>query len=497
MPAPVLILSGKIDSFSRDPVNTGMTHSTRPIRTRFAPSPTGDLHIGGARTALFAWLAARASGGQFLLRIEDTDQARSTDESVAAILDGIRWLGLDPDEGPYFQSQRMDRYREVVDGLLESGHAYRCYCSRERIDQLRERALASGSKPRYDGHCRDLETVPDGVEPIIRFRNPDSGSVQFTDRVRGLIEVANTELDDLVIMRADGTPTYNFAVVVDDLDMNINLVIRGDDHINNTPRQINIYRALGSEPPEFAHVPMILGEDGARLSKRHGAASVMAWREDGYLPDAIVNYLARLGWSHGDQEVFSRSELIELFDIGSVQHKPARFDRAKLNWLNQHYLRESPFEQVEAELTWHLQRAGLNVSSDLALADLLAVQAERVETLVELVERSRPFFEDFAEYDATAAKKQLRPVAAEPLEVLRGRLSALEDWQPEQLKAAVQATVDELGIGFGKIGMPLRVALMGQGESPSIDKTLWLIGRERSLQRIDRALAHIAARAAA
>lgn len=474
-----------------------MANDSRPIRTRFAPSPTGDLHIGGVRTALFAWLAARASGGQFVLRIEDTDQARSTTESVQAILDGIRWLGLDPDEGPYYQSQRMERYREGVCRLLESGQAYRCYCSRERIDQLREQALASGTKPRYDGHCRNLESAPDGVEPIIRFRNPDSGSVQFRDRVRGLIDVANTELDDLVIMRADGTPTYNFAVVVDDLDMKINLVVRGDDHINNTPRQINIYRALGSEPPEFAHVPMILGEDGARLSKRHGAASVMAWREDGYLPEAIINYLARLGWSHGDQEVFSRSELIELFDLASVQHKPARFDRAKLNWLNQHYLRDGSFEQVEPELVWHLQRAGLDTETGPALADLLDVQAERVETLVELVERSRPFFEDFAEYDATAAKKQLRPAAAEALSVLRSRLVTLEDWRPERLKDAVQATVDELGIGFGKIGMPLRVALMGQAESPSIDRTLWLMGRERSLGRIDRALAHIAARAAA
>lgn len=474
-----------------------MARDTQSIRTRFAPSPTGFLHIGGARTALFCWLAARATGGQFVLRIEDTDRERSTAESVQAILDGMAWLGLDADEGPYFQSERMDRYREVVDRLLESGQAYRCYCSKERLETLREKAMNAGEKPRYDGRCRDLKEAPEGVDPVIRFRNPLDGTVAFDDRVRGRIEVSNGELDDLVIMRADGFPTYNFAVVIDDLDMNINLVIRGDDHINNTPRQINIYRALEAEAPEFAHVPMILGDDGARLSKRHGAVSVMAWREQGYLPDAMINYLARLGWSHGDQEVFSRAELIELFDIADVNHKASRFDTMKLNWLNQHYMREGDRDQVHAELVWHLQRAGLHAESGPPLADLIPVQAERVETLVELVERSRPFFEDFSDYEPGAAKKHLRPVAGEPLEVLRGRLSDLEDWAPENLQGAVQATVDELEIGFGKIGMPLRVALMGHGESPSIDKTLWLMGRERTLARIDRALAYIADRAAA
>ncbi len=474
-----------------------MARDTQPIRTRFAPSPTGFLHIGGARTALFCWLAARATGGQFVLRIEDTDRQRSTAESVQAILDGMAWLGLDADEGPFYQSERMDRYREEVDRLLENGRAYRCYCSKERLETLREKAMDAGEKPRYDGHCRDLTQAPEGIEPIVRFRNPLSGTVLFRDRVRGPIEVANGELDDLVIMRADGSPTYNFAVVVDDLDMDINLVIRGDDHINNTPRQINIYRALDAEPPEFAHVPMILGDDGARLSKRHGAVSVMAWREQGYLPDALINYLARLGWSHGDQEVFSRQDLIELFDIADVNHKASRFDMHKLNWLNQHYLREGDRDQVHSELVWHLQRAGLHAESGPPLADLIPVQAERVETLVELVERSRPFYEDFADYEHTAAKKHLRPVAAEPLGNLRDRLAELAHWRAEDLKAAVQATVDELGIGFGKIGMPLRVALMGHGESPSIDKTLWLMGRQRSLARIDRALAFIAERAAA
>lgn len=474
-----------------------MARKRDPVRTRFAPSPTGYLHIGGARTALFCWLEARATGGSFVLRIEDTDRERSTAASVQAIIDGMAWLGLDADEGPLFQSERMPRYREQADRLLQSGHAYRCYCSRERLDRLRERAMAAGAKPRYDGRCRDLDQVPEGIDPVIRFRNPGSGTVAFDDRVRGRIEVANSELDDLVIMRADGTPTYNFAVVVDDADMAINLVIRGDDHINNTPRQINLYRALDIEPPAFAHVPMILGDDGARLSKRHGAVSVMSYRDQGYVPDAMINYLARLGWSHGDQEVFSRDELIELFDIAEVNHKASRFDTAKLNWLNQHYLREGDRDQVHSELVWHLQRAGLRAENGPPLADLLSVQVERVETLTELVERSRPFFEDFADYQAGAAKKHLRPVAGRPLEVLRGRLAELLHWSPENLQGAVQATVDELEIGFGKIGMPLRVALMGHGESPSIDKTLWLVGRERTLKRIDRALTYIADRAAA
>jgi glutamyl-tRNA synthetase len=454
------------------------------------------LHIGGARTALFCYLAARATKGQFILRIEDTDRERSTEASVDAILEGMAWLGLDYDEGPFFQSDRFSRYREQVDRLLEEGKAYRCYCSRERLDALREAAMAKGEKPRYDGHCRDLETPPGDIEPVIRFRNPDGGSVVFEDRVRGRIEVENSELDDLVIQRADGSPTYNFAVVVDDIDMNINLVIRGDDHINNTPRQINIYRALGAEPPEFGHVPMILGGDGTRLSKRHGAVSVMAWREAGYLPDALINYLARLGWSDGDQELFSRAELIERFRIENVNRKPSRFDTEKLNWLNQHYLREGNEEQVHAELAWHFQRAGLSMEAGPAPADLLSVQAERVETLVELVEESRPFYSDFKDFDEAAAKKHLRPVAAEPLAALKQRLESLQEWNPETLQDAVQATADELGIGFGKIGMPLRVALMGHGQSPGINHTLWLVGRDRALARIDKALAFISQRAA-
>jgi glutamyl-tRNA synthetase len=473
-----------------------MTLAATPIRTRFAPSPTGFLHIGGARTALFCLLAARATQGAFVLRIEDTDRERSTEASVQAILDGMAWLGLDYDEGPFYQSRRLQRYQAVIEQLLQAGHAYRCYCSRERLEGLRAPAMAAGEKPRYDGHCRDRTDTPEGIAPVIRFRNPDEGTVIFEDRVRGRIEIANAELDDLVIARGDGTPTYNFAVVVDDLDMQINLVIRGDDHINNTPRQINLYRALGAEPPEFAHVPMILGDDGQRLSKRHGAVGVMAWREMGYLPDALVNYLARLGWSHGDQEVFSRRELVDLFKIEDVNRKASRFDTEKLKWLNQHYLREGDRDHALSELAWHLQRADLDPSNGPDLADLLNVQAERFDTLVELVEQSRPFYADFSAYDANAAKKHLRPVADEPLRALLERLKALPDWSPVSLQAAVQETADALGIGFGKIGMPLRVALMGHGQSPGIDNTLWLVGRERALARIEQALVWIAERAA-
>jgi len=471
-----------------------MVSAGSAIRTRFAPSPTGYLHIGGARTALFCWLAARATGGEFLLRIEDTDRARSSEESVQAILDGLNWLRLNWDEGPFFQSERLSRYRELIDHLLATGKAYRCYCSRERLDQLRQKALETGEKPRYDGHCRDLAAPGSGAEPVVRFRNPAAGVVRFVDRVRGSIEVANSELDDLVIQRADGTPTYNFAVVVDDLDMAINLVIRGDDHINNTPRQINIYRALDAEAPNFAHVPMILGDDGARLSKRHGAVSVLAWREKGYLPDALVNYLARLGWSHGDEEVFSRDQLVQLFRIEEVNRKASRFDIGKLNWLNQHYLRTRTDPATTAELEWHLRAAGLDPSQGPDSADLLGVQSERVETLVDLVRESRPFYQDFQAFDPVAAKKHLRPVADGPLRALAERLAELDEWSPDALQAAVQATVDALGIGFGKLGMPLRVALMGQASSPSIHDTLWLAGRRRSLERIDRALDFIAQR---
>jgi glutamyl-tRNA synthetase len=467
------------------------------MRTRFAPSPTGFLHVGGARTALFCYLQARHDEGVFILRIEDTDLERSTPESVQAILDGMQWLGLDYDEGPIYQTQRFDRYAEVVKGLLEAGKAYPCYCSKERIESLREEQMKRGLKPRYDGHCRaGVEPVP-GVKPVVRFRNPVDGDVVFDDLVRGCITISNTELDDLVIARPDGSPTYNFTVVVDDVDMAVSLVIRGDDHINNTPRQINIYRALGAELPDFAHVPMILGDDGARLSKRHGAVGVMQYRDDGYLPQALLNYLVRLGWSHGDQEIFSLQEMIEHFDIRNVNRKAAAFNTEKLDWLNQHYMRTLPPEEVARHLVWHFEQAGIDPESGPALEDLVAVQADRVKTLKEMTGQSRVFYEDLGDYDEGSAKKHLRPVAEEPLRAVGNRLADLSVWETERLNEAVRITAEELEIGMGKIAQPLRVALTGTAVSPSIDKTLWLIGRERSLERIERALAYIMNRAAA
>ena len=471
------------------------------MKTRFAPSPTGFLHVGGARTALFSYLQARANNGTFVLRIEDTDLERSTPESVQAILDGMEWLGLDYDEGPYYQTERFDRYAEVTGQLLDEGKAYRCYCSKQRIERLREEQMQAGIKPRYDGHCRDLQEPPAGPDfdkkPVIRFRNPAGGDVLIEDLVRGRISISNGELDDLVIARPDGSPTYNFTVVVDDMDMDITQVIRGDDHINNTPRQINIYHALGAELPEFAHVPMILGDDGARLSKRHGAVGVMQDRDDGYLPQALLNYLVRLGWSHGDQEIFSLDEMIELFDIRDVNRKASAFNTEKLDWLNQHYMRNLPAGEVADHLIWYFEKAGLNPENGPPLADLISVQADRVKTLREMTDVSRSFYEDFDEFDSGAAKKHLRPVAEEPLRAIGNRLADLAVWEPERLDAAVRMAAEELEIGMGKIAQPLRVALTGTAVSPSIDKTLWLTGRERTLTRIRRALEYVLVRAAA
>ncbi|MGK2927615.1 MAG: glutamate--tRNA ligase [Lysobacterales bacterium] len=467
------------------------------MRTRFAPSPTGFLHVGGARTALFCYLQARATNGVFILRIEDTDLERSTPESVQAILDGMAWLELDYDEGPYYQTQRFERYAEVVQTLLNEGKAYPCWCSKERIETLREEQMKLGLKPRYDGHCRDGAEPVQGVKPVVRFRNPKDGDVVFDDLVRGRISISNSELDDLVIARPDGSPTYNFTVVVDDIDMAVTLVIRGDDHINNTPRQINIYRALGAALPDFAHVPMILGDDGARLSKRHGAVGVMQYRDDGYLPQALLNYLVRLGWSRGDQEVFSREEMIAHFDIRDVNRKAAAFNTDKLDWLNQHYLRSLPPEEVARHLVWHFEQAGIDPANGPPLTDLIGVQADRVKTLKEMTEQSRVFYEDLGDYDDGSAKKHLRPVAGDPLRAVGNRLADLARWEPDCLDEAVRITAEEMEVGMGKIAQPLRVALTGTAVSPSIDKTLWLLGRDRSLERVRRALQYILTRAAA
>lgn len=468
------------------------------MRTRFAPSPTGYLHIGGARTALYSWLAARKNGGEFVLRIEDTDRERSTEESVQAILDGMAWLGMDYDEGPIYQTDRFDRYQELVQKLLDEGKAYHCYCSKDELETMREAQMAAGENARYDGRWRDSDaTPPEGVEPVVRFKNPLDGDVVFNDLIRGEIRVANAELDDLIIARADGTPTYNFTVVVDDIEMGISLVVRGDDHINNTPRQINIMQALGYEPPKFAHVPMILGPDGSRLSKRHGALNVMLYREYGYLREALLNYLVRLGWSHGDQEIFSLEEMIALFNIEDVNKAPSAINVEKLDWLNQHYIRELPTDYVASELAYQLDRLGIDYSNGPKLEDMVPVLGDRAKTLVEMAEATRMFFEDFDEFAPNAAKKHLRGVAKEPMEAALKALEALDDWKAGPLHALVNQVAEDLGLGMGKVGMPLRVAVSGTGMSPSLDVTLEWVGKERTLERVKKGIAFIDARLAA
>ena len=462
------------------------------VRTRFAPSPTGLLHVGGARTALFCWLFARGRGGAFVLRIEDTDRERSTRASMDAILDGLRWLGLDADEGPFFQTDRLPLYREHVERLLRDGKAYRCYCSREELEAMRDAQRARGEKPRYDGRCRHRTgPSPAGVDPVVRFRNPTEGQVVFEDLVRGPAAFDNRELDDLVIARGDGMPTYNFGAVVDDLDMGITHVIRGDDHVMNTPRQLNLVAALGAPPPRYAHVPMILGPDGQRLSKRHGAVGVTRFRDDGYLPEALLNHLVRLGWSHGDREIFSREEMIELFDVADVNRAPASFDYDKLGWLNQHYVRQADPERLGALLAGQFERMGIDMSGGAPPSLLARVQRERARTLAEMAEKSRFAFEEYVEFDERAAKKHLRPAALEPLEAARARLHALADWEPAALHAAVAECAEALSLNLGKVAQPLRVALTGAAASPAIELTLQMVGRDAALSRIDRAIARV------
>ena len=463
------------------------------VKTRFAPSPTGYLHVGGARTALYSWLHAQANNGSFVLRIEDTDLERSTPEAVEAILDGMKWLDLKWDEGPIFQTKRFDRYKEVIKQLVDAGDAYPCFCSKERLDELREGQMAARQKPRYDGKCRHLnqDEIDLAQDHVIRFKNPEAGEVTFKDVVKGEITFANKELDDLIIARTDGSPTYNFTVVVDDWDMGITQVIRGDDHINNTPRQINIFKALGAQVPEYGHVPMILGDDGKKLSKRHGAVSVMQYRDDGYLPQAVLNYLVRLGWSHGDQEVFSVAEMIKLFDINDINKAPSAFNTQKLNWLNQQYIKTLPFEAIEPHLKWHIQKAGLDLSAGPDISELIPEFAERVQTLKDLVEVIKPYYVDFDAFDEKAAKKHLRPVAKEPLTLVLSKLETLAEWQPESIQSQIDQTAEALEIGMGKVGMPLRVAVTGAGMSPSLDITLKWVGKEKSINRIKKALEFI------
>ncbi len=454
------------------------------IVTRFAPSPTGLLHIGGVRTALFSWLQARRQGGRFILRIEDTDRERSTDEAVRVILEGMQWLGLSADEGPFYQTARFDRYKQVISELLASGKAYRCYCTKEELEQLRAEQMARKEKPRYDGRWRDRTDVREGVEPVIRFKNPLSGEVVVEDLVHGRVVFQNTELDDLIIARSDGTPTYNFCVVVDDMDMGVTHVIRGDDHLNNTPRQMNMLAALGAKIPVYAHVPMILGSDGTKLSKRHGAVSVLQYAEDGFLPDALLNYLVRLGWSHGDQEIFTREEMIAAFDISDVNKAASAFNPEKLLWLNQqHLMRNEPFKVVPY-LKPHLVRLGIECSDDSYLAKIVIAQRERVKTLKEMALASRYFFGDAVELDAKARDKHLNHEALGLLAELTASLAALPEWTSASVHACVQGLAEAKGLGLGKIAQPLRVAVTGNTISPPIDLTLELLGRQRTLARL-------------
>lgn len=455
--------------------------------TRFPPSPTGYLHIGGARTALYSWLHARQHDGKFVLRIEDTDLARSTQESVQAILDGMEWLGLDYDEGPYYQTQRFDRYEEIIEKLLTQGHAYHCECSKERLDEVREAQKANGLKPKYDGRCRELG-LPNAEQTVVRFKNPIEGDVIIRDVVKGNIVISNHELDDLVLARPDGVPTYNLTVVVDDMDMGITHVIRGDDHINNTPRQINILQALGADLPLYGHVPMILGEDGARMSKRHGAVGVMQYRDDGFLPEALLNYLVRLGWSHGDQEMFTMDELLSLFKIEDVSRSPSTFNPEKLLWVNQEKIKALTPTQLLEKSQWHFAKAGLNVDVTEFNVAVVGLIQERCKTLIDVVEQTSFFFSEVDEYAPAAVKKWIKPVSPGLMSALIAKLDALDEWKAELIQAAVQAVVDENEVGFAKVAQPVRIAVTGSTMSPSIDITLELLGKDVSMKRLKKAL---------
>ncbi|MDR3086673.1 MAG: glutamate--tRNA ligase [Azoarcus sp.] len=466
---------------------------TSTVRTRFAPSPTGYLHIGGARTALFSWAYARRHGGKFILRIEDTDLARSTPEAVQAILDGMAWLGLEHDEGPFYQTQRMDRYKEVIRQMLAEGTAYYCYTSREELDALRAVQEARHEKPRYDGRWRPeagkiLPQPPEGVAPVVRFKNPLDGFVAWNDLVKGRIEIANAELDDFIIARADGTPTYNFCVVVDDRDMGITHVIRGDDHVNNTPRQINVLTALGATPPQYAHLSMILGDDGTKLSKRHGAVSVMQYRDAGYLPDAVINYLSRLGWSHGDDELFSRERFVEWFDLDHITPSAAQFNTAKLDWLNAQYIKAADDGLLARDMGERLAARGVGLQDGPNLAALVALYKERAGNLNELAEALAPFYRTGKMFDSPTelVEKHLTDPARLALASLETRLAALPDWEKAAISQAIKNTMKESGLKMPQIAIPLRVVLLGVEHTPSIDAVLETLGRERTLQGLAR-----------
>ena len=458
------------------------------VRTRFAPSPTGFLHIGGLRTALFCWLYARRHSGQFILRIEDTDLERSTEAAIQQILDGMEWAGLIQDEGPFFQTKRFDRYKEVIEEMLAEGTAYRCYCTKEELEQMRAQQTARGEKPRYDGRWRERTDSLPGAPFVVRFKNPLTGEVVVDDVVHGPVVFQNSELDDLIIARSDGTPTYNFCVVVDDMDMQITHVIRGDDHLNNTPRQLNMLLALGAKAPIYAHLPMILGADGAKLSKRHGAVSVLQYRDDGFLPEAVLNYLARLGWSHGDQEIFTIEEMIRLFDIADVNKSASAFNFEKLAWLNQQHMMRVPADRIVPVLRWHLDREGIQANNDAQLEQIVMVQRERAKTVREMALNSVFFFQAPTTYDEKAVRKHITAEALTLLSDALQELAQLQDWSATAIHQLISSFSAARGIALGKLAQPMRLAVCGGTVSPPIDATLAILGKLESESRLARAL---------
>ncbi len=460
------------------------------IKTRFAPSPTGTLHIGGARTALFSWLYARKNNGKFILRIEDTDRERSSDISINAILESMDWLGLDYDEGPFYQTQRFDRYNEVIENLISNNLAYRCNCSTERLDQLRNSQIMKNIKPKYDGRCRNIDC--DRGEPhVVRFKNPEFGDVEFQDLVKGKIKFNNQELDDLIIRRTDGSPTYNLTVVVDDHDMDITHIIRGDDHINNTPRQINLYSALNWNIPEFAHLPMILGKNGERLSKRHGAAGVMEYKKRGYLPDAILNNLVRLGWSHGDQEIFSIEEMIAKFSFDSINNSASSFNEDKLNWLNSEHIKNKNISELSDLVISHFQKKNIKIPVKPVLADLIKIQRERATTLIDLTEIIEFFYFDPYDFNQESTKKAYSKQVYEYFSDILERLQGLEKWRDDLILDAIKNSAEKLGVKYGKVAFPVRIAITGGKASPDLSLVLSLVGKEATLRRIKRAMQFI------
>ena len=458
------------------------------IRTRFAPSPTGFIHLGNIRSALYPWAFARATGGDFILRIEDTDLERSTQASVDVIIEGMKWLGLDHDEGPFYQMQRMDRYKAVLEDLKAAGHVYPCYMSMEALDALREQQMANKEKPRYNGTWRPesgktLPAIPEGVKPVLRFKNPQGGSVVWDDKVKGRIEISNDELDDLVIARPDGTPTYNFCVVVDDIDMAITHVIRGDDHVNNTPRQINIFKALGKEPPVYAHLPTVLNEQGEKMSKRNGAKAVTQYRDEGYLPDAMVNYLARLGWSHGDDEIFSRAQFLDWFNLDHLGRSAAQFDEAKLKWVNAQHLKAMADDALSLLVSAELSKRG--VTADDRLPAICGLFKDRCDTLVVLADWAAAFYNEVTP-QADDMAKHITPAVLPALDALAAKLSAVTDWTAAHVSAAFKEVLAEQGLKMPQLAMPVRVLVMGTPQTPSVDAVLWLCGKQKVLARLTK-----------